>query len=178
MNPIELIEKYYDRHSRLYTILIDHSKQVCDKALEVAAKHPELKADTRFIEEAAMLHDIGIFLTYAPEIACFGTHKYIEHGYLGAEIVMREGFPRHALVCERHTGLGLSAEQIVVRNLPVPRRDMRPVSLEERIICYADKFFSKSKPAETLQVDKIIKNLQKHDPRAESLFLEWHSAFG
>lgn len=177
MNPIEIIEKYYDKESKLYKILITHSMQVRDKALDVSAKHPELGADEQFISESAMLHDIGIFLTDAPNIECFGTHKYIEHGYLGAEIVAREGFPEHALVCERHTGMGLSIEQIVARNLPVPRRDMRPVSMEEKMICYADKFFSKSKLNETLKIERIVKKIERYDVAQGVLFVEWHEIF-
>ena len=126
-------------------ILLVHSRSVTDKALALAKKHPELDLDLNFIEEAAMLHDIGIFLTDAPDIQCFGTHPYICHGYLGADLVRKEGFPRHALVCERHTGAGLSLQDIEEQNLPVPHRDMLPVSLEEEIICFADKFFSKTK---------------------------------
>ena len=128
----------------MYDTLVCHSTAVRDKALTLAARHPELHIDTAFVAEAAMLHDIGIFETNAPNIFCRGTHAYIEHGYLGAELLRREQLPRHALVCERHTGTGLTIEQIVKRQLPVPLRDMRPVSIEEQLICYADKFFSKS----------------------------------
>ena len=55
----------------------------------------------------------------------------------------KEGFPRHALVCERHTGAGISLQSIIDQQLPVPHRDMVPVSLEEQVICFADKFFFK-----------------------------------
>ena len=55
-----------------------------------------------------------------------------------------EGYPRHALVCERHTGAGLSLEGIIAQDLPVPHREMVPVSLEEQVICFADKFLFKN----------------------------------
>ncbi len=177
MNPAEIIEKYYDKKSKLYEIIIKHSSQVRDKALEVVERHPELGADSQFIAEASMLHDIGIYLTHAPEIECFGTHEYIQHGYLGSEILSREGFPKHALVCERHTGVGLSLDWILEKNLPLPHRDMRPVSIEEKIICYADKFFSKSKLEKELSVERIIKKLEKYDKQQGATFLEWHKEF-
>ena len=144
MQPLDIIRKYYKPDTALYDTLVCHSTAVRDKALTLAARHPELHIDTAFVAEAAMLHDIGIFETNAPNIFCRGTHAYIEHGYLGAELLRREQLPCHALVCERHTGTGLTIEQIVKRQLPVPLRDMRPVSIEEQLICYADKFFSKS----------------------------------
>lgn len=178
MNPLEIIEKYYDKKSKLYKILIKHSRQVRDKALEVVDNHPGLGADRQFVSEAAMLHDIGIFLTNAPEIECFGEREYIEHGYLGSEILTHEGFPRHALVCERHTGLGLTLEWIKERNLPLPHREMMPVSIEEKIICYADKFFSKSKINEILKVEKIVKKLEKYDKAQGERFIDWHKQFG
>ena len=100
------------------------------------------------------------------------------HGYLGSEIVAREGYPLHALVCERHTGLGLSLEWIEKRNLPVPHRDMRPVSIEEQIVCYADKFYSKTKLSKEMKVEKILKKLGKYDESQVEQFLEWNKRFG
>lgn len=178
MKPIQIIQKYYDKESKLYDILVTHSKQVRKKALEVVDKHPELGADRKFVKQAAMLHDIGIFLTDAPGIECFGKRKYIEHGYLGSAILSLEGYPQHALVCERHTGLGISLEAIKRRNLPLPYRDMLPVSIEEKIICYADKFYSKSKLGKELEVEKIVSKLGKYDESQPALFLEWHEIFG
>lgn len=141
MDPLLLIDKYYPEDNELKHILLKHSRSVADKALAMARKHPELNLDLQFIEEAAMLHDIGIFQTDAEGICCFGKYPYICHGFLGAELVRKEGFPKHALVCERHTGAGLSLQNIIQQDLPVPHREMTPVSLEEQIICFADKFF-------------------------------------
>ena len=162
MNPLTLIDKFYPEENELKHILLVHSRSVTDKALALAKKHLELDLDLNFIEEAAMLHDIGIFLTDAPDIQCFGTHPYICHGYLGADLVRKEGFPRHALVCERHTGAGLSLQDIEEQNLPVPHRDMLPVSLEEEIICFADKFFSKTKLDKEKSLEKARKSVEKH----------------
>lgn len=144
MNPIELIDAYYPEDNERKHILLVHSRLVAEKALRIADGHPELNLDKDFLYEAGMLHDIGIFLTNAPGIFCFGDQPYICHGYLGADLMRREGYPRHALVCERHTGAGLSLDDIIAQNLPVPHRDMLPVSMEEQVICFADKFYSKT----------------------------------
>lgn len=87
MNPIEIIRKYYNPESEAYKFLIHHSRMVAKKAVEVAERVRHLKPDIKFIEEAAMLHDIGIFLTHAPQIGCHGDKPYICHGYLGREIL-------------------------------------------------------------------------------------------
>ena len=83
MNPYRLIDKYYAPGSELYHILVTHSQNVTQKALTLAKHHEILQGEKEFIESCSMLHDIGIFMTNAPSIDCYGTYQYIEHGYLG-----------------------------------------------------------------------------------------------
>ena len=177
MNPYEIIAKYYTPGSDLYNILVKHSEAVRDKALELAHRHPELGLDLEFIAEAAMLHDIGILETDAAGIKCFGTHKYIEHGYLGAEMMRREGYPRHALVCERHTGTGLRLTDIIERELPVPHRELCPVTMEEQLICYADKFFSKTRLDSEDSYERVEKKMQKWGEESVEQLRRWHEKF-
>jgi uncharacterized protein len=177
MNPYEIIEKYYAPGSDLYNILVKHSEAVRDKALELAHRHPELGLDLEFIAEAAMLHDIGILETDAAGIKCFGTHRYIEHGYLGAEMMRREGYPRHALVCERHTGTGLRLTDIIERELPVPHRELCPVTMEEQLICYADKFFSKTRLDSEDSYERVEKKMQKWGEESVEQLRRWHEKF-
>ena len=173
-----IIEKYYRKGSPLYEILMFHSQQVCAKALDIAHRHPELQLDIQFVTEASLLHDIGIFRCHAPDIHCFGTAQYIEHGYLGADILREEGLPRHALVAECHTGTGISLEQIVRDNLPLPRRSMEPENLEEQVICYADKFYSKSKLNAEHSIAEIRNELRKYGNDRLEKFDKWHAIFG
>ena len=177
MDPQIIIKKYYTPGTKLYDILVDHSQLVTEKALAIANAHPEFNADKQFIAEAAMLHDIGIFLTDAPDIECHGARPYICHGTLGSELLKKEGLPRHALVCERHTGTGLSLKDIQQQSLPLPLRDMRPVSIEEQIICFADKFFSKSGDQKEKSIEKIIKGLSKYGTESVERFTAWCSIF-
>ena len=174
---MRVIDKYYSDNPPLKDLLILHSRLVADKALKVAAVHPELNLDTQFIEEAAMLHDIGIFLTDAAPIHCFGSCHYVCHGYLGAELLRCEGLPRHALVAERHTGTGLTLKQILERDLPVPHRDMIPLSSEEKVICFADKFFSKTRPAQEKTVEQAESSLVKFGQEGVLVFREWCNLF-
>jgi uncharacterized protein len=177
MIPAEIIKKYYKEGGELYNILLVHSLAVADKALEIISMHPELNLDKTFVYEAALVHDIGIFLTDAPEIQCFGKFRYICHGYLGAEIMRKEGFEKHALVCERHTGSGITKDVIIQNQLPVPQRDMLPVSLEEKLICFADKFYSKSNLNKVKTVDKIRKSLSKYGDESVKRFNEMLKLF-
>jgi uncharacterized protein len=177
MVPAEIIKKYYSEGSELYNILLVHSLAVADKALEIISMHPELNLDKTFVYEAAMIHDIGIFLTDAPEIHCFGKFRYICHGYLGAEIMRKEGFEKHARVCERHTGSGLTREAIIQNQIPVPQRDMVPVSPEEKLICFSDKFYSKSKIDKVKTVKQIRKSLSKYGDDSVNRFDEMLKLF-
>ena len=177
MNPYDIIAKYYTPGSDLYNILVKHSEAVRDKALDLARRHPELGLDLEFIAEAAMLHDIGILETDAAGIKCFGTHRYIEHGYLGAEMMRKEGYPRHALVCERHTGTGLRLADIIALELPVPHRELCPVTLEEQLICYADKFFSKTRLDSEDSYRRVEKKMQKWGDESVEQLRQWKKKF-
>ncbi len=178
MDPLEIISKYYKPRSKAYKILVTHCNLVTEKALKIAQKHKELLSDVAFIGEAAMLHDIGIFRTNAPNLFCFGEYPYLCHGYLGRELLAAEGYPEHGLVCERHTGVGITTEEIIARNLPLPLRDFVPVSVEEQIICFADKFFSKSgDPSYEKSVSEVRKSVQKFGDKNVARFNEWCEIF-
>lgn len=160
-------------------IVLEHSRYVADLALEVADRLA-LKDDERlFIEEAALLHDIGVCQVHAPGLGLQGSHPYIMHGVLGRDILEREGYPLHALVCERHTGVGLTCEDIIRQGLPLPHREMCPVSLPEQVICFADLFYSK-KPGrlgERKSVAQVRKNLLPFGKEKVAVFDEWLTKF-
>nr|WP_314691926.1 HD domain-containing protein [uncultured Prevotella sp.] len=172
-----IINKYYPEDNELRHILLVHSRAVADKALAIADRHPELSLDKQFIEEAAMLHDIGIVRCNAPGIQCFGTEPYICHGRIGAEMLRAESFPRHARVCERHTGAGITRSQIIVQKLPLPQQDFLPETMEEKVICYADKFFSKSHLDEEKTIEQAIASLSKFGEEGVARFREWVKMF-
>jgi len=177
INSYQIIKKFYPEGSEIYHVLLTHSEQVRDKALRIAELHPELKLDKAFIAEAAMLHDIGIYLCDAPRIHCYGANQYIQHGYLGADLLRTENLANHALVCERHTGVGLSLETIIQNNLPLPHRSMLPQSMEEQVICYADKFYSKTRLGKTHSIEKIREYLGRYGASGVMKFNEWNLLF-
>ncbi|MEW6586592.1 MAG: HD domain-containing protein [Nitrospirota bacterium] len=180
MDPVAIIEKYYSPGSPAHHILISHSRIVAEKALKIARRVNHLQPYLQFIQDAAMLHDIGIYLTNEPEIGCYGDREYICHGFLGRELLEKEGFPKHALVCERHVGVGIALRDIEEKSLPLPKRDMSPVSLEEKIICLADKFFSKD--PEFLVKEKplalVRKSVARYGDDKLRRFDEWVKMFG
>lgn len=177
MNPVALISEFYPPGSEPHRIMIRHGEQVAKKALAVARRLGCGAPDLRFIEEAALLHDIGIFMTRAVKIGCTGTYPYVCHGYLGRQLLELKGLFRHALVCERHVGVGITPEDIVGQALPLPLRDMRPVTLEEKIITYADKFYSKGGEASEKSVTEILRGLERFGPDKAAVFRAWVRRF-
>lgn len=171
MNYQDVIDKYYPAGSKLRDIYLKHSRSVADLAMSINRERT-LGLDEKEVEAAAMLHDIGIFLTDASGIECRGTEPYLKHGYLGAELLRKEGVDeKYARVCERHTGTGLSREDIVASGIDLPLdRSYMPETLLERLVCYADKFYSKNGDMEKKSIERIEKSLAKFGSRAVERF--------
>ena len=162
MDYQSVIDKYYP-DGVLRDLLMKHSRQVADRCLAIANQHPELGLDCTFLEEAAMLHDIGIRWCSASGIYCHGTEPYLRHGAIGGELLRREGWERHARVAERHTGTGLPG--------------LEPETLEEQVVCYADKFYSKSHPDRVLTVAETARSLERFGHEGVEKFMDWVRRF-
>ena len=154
-----------------------HSTLVTKRAVRICDLHPELSLDRQFVIEAAMLHDIGIFKCDAPGIYCFGSEPYLIHGRIGAELLRAEGFPKHARVCERHTGAGITKEEIIKLNLPLPHEDFLPETMEEKVICYADKFYSKTHPEVEKTIEQAERSLKRFGEDGVERFKLWEKLF-
>jgi uncharacterized protein len=172
-----IIDKYYPSEDELRRILLVHSRQVANRCLLICDRHPELLLDRQFLEESAMLHDIGVRWCNAPSICCHGTQPYLLHGQIGGELLRKEGWERHARVAERHTGTGLRREEFARQGLPVPEADMLPEALEEQVVCYADKFYSKSSPDHVRSVAETAQSLEKFGHEGVDKFLVWAKMF-
>ena len=160
-------------------MVYEHSRLVAGKALTVAIAQGFDASELKFIEEAALLHDIGVVGTGSPRLGCRGTAPYLCHGVLGREILEREGYPLHALVCERHIGVGLTIEDIIRQELPLPHRDMTPITITERIICFADLFYTK-KPDRIdreLAIDEVRQGLSRFGEGKVRIFDAWLQEF-
>ena len=179
LDCLSIIERYYTPGNDDYRVLVSHSRRVADMAVALSQRLIDkgTPMDIEFVEEAAMLHDIGMCRTDAPGIHCHGTEPYILHGRIGAEMLRNEGYPRHARVCERHTGAGISCEEVIQQGLPLPHQDFLPETLEEQLICYADKFFSKTKPDREKTIEQAEYSLAKFGAAGVERFRKWEQLF-
>ncbi|MCK5912880.1 MAG: HDIG domain-containing protein [Desulfuromusa sp.] len=181
IHPEEIIRKYYSSNPVAWQILLNHSSLVTHRALEIASYLVSQgeSVDLKFVAEAAMLHDIGMIQTNTPELGCHGSGSYLQHGLRGKEILEQEGLFKHARVCERHIGVGLTAEEIVQQQLPLPARDVQPETLEEQIISYADLFYSKNKKDRDHEKtpEEVRDKLREYGGDKVMIFEQWRERF-
>lgn len=172
-----IIDKYYPAGSPLRDIYMRHCRAVASKALAIA-RDSHLDIDPQRIETAAMLHDIGIFATNAPGIECHGTEPYIRHGVIGAEILRTENVDEEiAATAELHTGAGITIREIETQNLPLPHRDYCPRTQLQRLVCYADKFFSKSGDMKEKKLEKVLTSISAFGTDSLKRFEDMHAEF-
>lgn len=181
MNYLDIIHHFYPEDTPLRRLLLLHSECVRDKALALLEgssfrdQHPSTTLNLDLIIAGSMLHDIGICATQAPGILCEGTEPYICHGTIGArmlrQLVVEGSFSAEdaamleacARICERHTGAGLTRQDILSQGLPIePAVDLLPETLEEQLVCLADKFFSKSgDPRKEKSLEHVRRSMMK-----------------
>lgn len=181
MNYLDIIHHFYPEDTPLRRLLLLHSECVRDKALALLEgssfrdQHPSTTLNIDLIIAGSMLHDIGICATHAPGILCEGTEPYICHGTIGArmlrQLVAEGSFSAEdaamleacARICERHTGAGLTRQDILSQGLPIePAVDLLPETLEEQLVCLADKFFSKSgDPRKEKSLEHVRRSMMK-----------------
>lgn len=89
-----------------------------------------LKIDERVVIAGALLHDIGRSKTQGPG-----------HGVESAKILRGHGVDEKvARIAETHVGAGIPEREAV--ELGFPAKDYLPSTLEEMLVCYADKLMA------------------------------------
>lgn len=171
------IDRYYADRPRLREILLRHSEAVAALAVRIVRER-SLPLDCAEVHAAAMLHDIGIIATDAPGISCFGTEPYIRHGVIGASMLRGDGVGEEfARVAERHTGAGISDDDIAAQALPLPPGRYMPETLLERVVCYADKFYSKTRLDERKSLERVRAAMARFSADSLRRFDDLHRCF-
>jgi len=109
--------------------VVEHCKSVSAFAVKVAkaCQKRGLKTDVSLVEISALLHDIGRSKTHS-----------VNHALVGGKIARSLGLPNSVVsIIERHAGGGIPKEE--AKKLGWPAKDYLPKTLEEKIVCYADK---------------------------------------
>ncbi len=134
-DAIRLLKKHAP-DPKTFEIVYSHVHRVHDTAMKIAAN---VDCDQNLVSTGALLHDIG-------RLNCPPGHKNsIFHGLRGALILRKLGYKKQARIAERHVGFGISIDDIKKQKLPLPLRDFVPITIEEKIVCYADKLAEQDK---------------------------------
>ncbi len=109
----------------------------------------------------------------------FSKKRYILHGLKGYEYLLDEGVDESiAQFCRNHTGVGLTREDVVRQELPLPPADYVPMNLEQEVVMYADKFHSKSVPPKFLQVEAYTARAERFGGENKQRWLDLVAKYG
>lgn len=140
--------------------VINHCKTVSKFAVRLAKafQREGYTVDLQLVEVSGLLHDIGRAKTHN-----------VSHGLVGGEIARSLVLPDSVVkAIERHVGGGVPKEE--AKRLGWPARDFLPVTLEEKIVCYADK---RVDGLRTVPMDQALKpyvsNLGANHPAVERI---------
>jgi len=152
---INLLVKYGCRPE-----VITHCIEVSKTAVKLAEalKEKGLNVNIKLVEVGALLHDIGRFKTHT-----------IHHVVIGAEIARKENLPKEIIrIIERHAGGGISEKE--AEKLGWEKKNYLPETLEEKIVCYADKRVESGRIVGiNREIKKLKKELGENHPSIERL---------
>jgi uncharacterized protein len=128
--------------------VISHSLAVTALAIEIGGKLKKkgIEVDLGLVEAGALLHDIGRSKTHQ-----------VDHSLLGAQIARTIELPQPVVnIIKRHVGAGITEEE--AQCLGWPQDTYMPQTIEEKVVCYADKRIDCNKPT---SIETEIQHLQK-----------------
>ncbi len=129
--------------------VVSHCKAVAELSLEIAKQLREKgsNVDLKLVEAGGLLHDIGRSKTNS-----------VDHGVIGAQIAESEGLSEAVVrIIKRHVGGGFTSEEAT--QFGWPRDTYMPLSLEEKVVSYADKLVDSSH-GKGVTIDVEIDRLQ------------------
>ncbi|WP_371805762.1 HD domain-containing protein [Candidatus Lokiarchaeum ossiferum] len=115
-------------HFGLSHNIINHELAVMRKARDIAHNITKISVDIELIKIGAIMHDIGRCKTHG-----------MQHGPVGGDIIRSLGLSEKlARIAERHSMAGITPQEAEMFDLP--DRCLMPESIEEKIVCLADKY--------------------------------------
>ncbi len=128
--------------------VIAHCLTVTDYALDLAAKIETkgYNVNLDLVEAGGILHDLGRCKTNS-----------VEHGVVGANLALALDIKNEVVnIIKRHVGAGITEKE--AEAMGWPKDNYMPQTLEEKIVCYADKRVDEGK---VVPIDGEITKLQK-----------------
>jgi len=131
-------------------IAVRMARQLKDKGHDV---------DVELVEIGSILHDIGRSKTHDTD-----------HGAVGGEMVRQLGIAEPlARIVDRHIGAGIPEDE--ARALGLPEGVYVPETLEEKIVCYADKLIAGWREVDiSVTVEDFAEKMGRGHPAIERLW--------
>ncbi len=108
--------------------IINHEIAVMRKARDIAHNITKVEVDIEVVKIGALMHDIGRCKTHG-----------MQHGPVGGDVIRDLGYSEKlARIAERHSMAGLTPQEAEMFELPT--RVLIPETIEEKIVCLADKY--------------------------------------
>lgn len=143
---IVALHKKYAPTDSIFNLVFTHCQIVWEIANQLITVN-SLEVNMEVVEAASLLHDIGVYELFDKNGNEIDKKQYISHGVKGEAMLKSENYSE--VICRiasHHTGVGLSKEDILTLNLPLPVQDYVAETIEERLVMYSDKFHSKTEP--------------------------------
>ncbi|MFF1277598.1 HD domain-containing protein [Streptomyces marokkonensis] len=177
----EEIRALHEKHAptpEAFALVHTHCEIVWSVAEQLLAAPHLAHLDAGLVRAGCLLHDIGVYRLYGDD-GRLDHENYIRHGLLGHEILESEGFPEPLRrFCSHHTGVGLTRHDVVSQGLPLPPGDYLAVTEEEKLVMYADKFHSKSRPSAFLSPDEYATHVRRFGEDKVTAFKALRTRFG
>lgn len=174
------IRALHEKHSptpAAFQLVYTHCEIVAAVAQELLDRG-QLDLDADLVRAGALLHDIGVYRLYGAD-GRLDQASYLRHGVLGYDLLRAEGLPEVLCrFCSRHTGVGLSPDDVRRGRLPLPPGDYRAETGEEELVMYADKFHSKTDPPVFLTAGTYAAQVRRFGAGKEAAFAALRARFG
>jgi uncharacterized protein len=166
-----------------FDLVYTHCRIVCGIAEQLdsrsaQARQLDIDIDIDLVRAGCLLHDLGVYRLYDDD-GELDRGSYLRHGILGYELLQEEGLPE--TICRfasRHTGVGLSRDDVITQGLPLPPADYLAETGEERLVMYADKFHSKKTPPVFFTAPVYAARIGRYGAGKIAAFDAMRAAFG
>ena len=178
IDTLAIIHRYYPEGSDIERVLRQHAEDVTGLALELVDAHPRWGSTASSSRRRRCSTISGSIRPVRPRSSAQAKLPTSYTATSEPSYLRSLGLPRHAWVAERHTGSGLTAEEIAARAIPLPPGIYTPQCPEEELICYADKFYSKTKLGQRKALERVRSGFSKHGEAALARFDALHQKYG
>ncbi|MFJ8934352.1 HD domain-containing protein [Streptomyces sp. NPDC102365] len=175
---IRSLHKQYAPTEEAFELVYTHCVIVEEIARQLLRKKQLSDIDPELVRVGCLLHDIGVYLLY-DDAGQLDHANYIKHGILGYGVLKAEGLDESLCrFCSRHTGVGLTKDDVRVQQLALPVADYLAETPEERLLMYADKFHTKTDPPKLMTAVAYANYVRRFGSDKEVKFNRLREEFG